>query len=229
MGVFGRLATKLGRRKAGAVNGGVPYRQVRMDAASGEDGDGVALQRPDEPSPRSRQELLQELQKNYNEVIELVRKVDGHLDRESERSVRMLELAERIPEAIDLLAETRGQNERIIEAVREATEAAKSSDSKMESALDLVHDRLDESRESDAQLVGTMAEFRGSLREMADASAQSGRAIASMNERNAQRDADLAEIMTVTRRWIVAALLLGALGVAAAMVSVVLFVIQTPA
>lgn len=230
MSVLGRLASMFGRRKPAAAGGAVPYTKVRMEVGDeGVEGGNGSVVRPDEPTPRSRQEALAELQRNYNEVIELVRKMGAHLDRESTRSARMLELAERIPEAIELLSESRGQNERMIDALRSASESARKADAQIEQALVAVRERLDEASESDAQLVGTLAEFRGSLREMADASSASGRAIQSMNERNAQRDAELSEILTVTRRWIIAALVLGAVGVAAAVVSVALFVIQNAA
>ena len=44
-------------------------------------------------APRNRQELVKELQKNYAEVLGLVRKVDDHLDTQTHRSERLLELA----------------------------------------------------------------------------------------------------------------------------------------
>lgn len=161
------------------------------------------------PAPKSKGEMLAELQKNYAEVMELIRKVNSHLDEQAGRSQRLMEIAERIPEALDTLPELRSQNERIIEALRDAAEEARSRDDRSAQTLDRLGDRLEESRESDRVLVGTMAEFRGTLREMADTNERTGATLSDMNQRNAAREQELHNILLLTRRWITIATVVG--------------------
>ncbi|QKK09825.1 MAG: hypothetical protein HND58_17805 [Planctomycetota bacterium] len=74
---------------------------------------------PEIKPPRSRQELIAELQRNYQEVLGIVRKVDSHLDEQGQRSGRMAEIAERFPQAADDLSHLReGQD-----SVQQALEA----------------------------------------------------------------------------------------------------------
>lgn len=174
------------------------------------------------PAPKSKGEMIAELQKNYNEVMELIRKVSNHLDEQAGRSERLMEIAERIPEALDALPELRSQNERIIVALRDAAEEARSRDEQSAQTLDRLGDRLEESRESDRVLVGTMAEFRGTLREMADTNERTGATLSDMNQRNAAREQELHNILLLTRRWITIATVVGVVLVMLATAAVIM-------
>lgn len=174
------------------------------------------------PAPKSKGEMLGELQKNYAEVMELIRKVSGHLDEQAERSARLMAIAERIPQALDTLPELREQNEQIIVALRQAADEARSRDERSSQTLDRLGDRLDESRESDRVLVGTMAEFRGTLREMADTNDRTGATLADMNARNAAREQELHNILQLTRRWITIATVVGVVLVMVATAAVIM-------
>jgi predicted nucleic acid-binding Zn-ribbon protein len=166
--------------------------------------------------------MIAELQKNYAEVMELIRKVSNHLDEQAGRSERLMEIAERIPEALDALPELRSQNERIIVALRDAAEEARSRDEQSAQTLDRLGDRLEESRESDRVLVGTMAEFRGTLREMADTNERTGATLSDMNQRNAAREQELHNILLLTRRWITIATVVGVVLVMVATAAVIM-------
>jgi len=179
---------------------------------------------PTPPAPKSKAELLSELQKNYAEVMELIRKVSTHLDEQSERSERLLAIAERIPEAIDALPELRTQNAEILVALRDAAEAARARDERAATTLDRLGDRLEEARESDRVLVGTMAEFRGTLREMADSSERTGATLSEMNQRNAAREQELTNILQLTRRWITIATVVGVVLVMVATAAIIIMV-----
>ncbi|TVQ59357.1 MAG: hypothetical protein EA379_10935 [Phycisphaerales bacterium] len=239
MSVLAKLSSMFTRKpnaKAHTANGqrgAVPFRPVRMDAddarpnardealgAPGAPGSDDADDRGALATPRNKQELIVELQKNYTEVLELVRKVNTHLDRESERTAKLMTIVERIPDALDALPELRDQTKRAVETLRESSEQSARRDEKVQSALTHIRDRLDDARETETHLVGTLTEFRGSLQDMAHSSERSSGAIAAMNERNALRDKELADMLNLTRRWVVAALVIGALGVAAAIVAI---------
>ena len=223
MSVLARISNLFGRktpdqrRKAHGRGDGVPFKPVRMDVSADEhdDADQNALS-----APRNKQELVVELQKNYTEVLELVRKVNAHLDRDPQRTARLMAIVERIPDALDTLPELRDQTRSAVDALREGAEQAAMRDEKVQSTLTTIRDRLDEARETETHLVGTLTEFRGSLQDMAQSSERSSGAIAAMNERNAQRDRELADILNLTRRWVVAAIVIGALGVSAAIIAI---------
>lgn len=174
------------------------------------------------PVPKSKNEIIADLQKNYAEVMELIRKVSNHLDRESERSERLMEIAEKIPAALETLPELRAQNEEIIVALRQAAAETAKRDEAAARTLELLGDRMDEARESDRQLVGTMAEFRGTLREMADSSEKTGATLSVMNERNIAREQELQNILLLTKRWITIATVVGVVLVMIATAAVIM-------
>lgn len=174
------------------------------------------------PAPKSKNEIIADLQKNYAEVMELIRKVSNHLDRESERSERLMEIAERIPAALDTLPELRAQNEEMLLALRDAASDAARRDEAASQTLERLGERMNEARESDQQLVGTMAEFRGTLREMADSSEKTGQTLSVMNERNAAREQELHNILQLTRRWITIATIVGVILVMVATAAVLM-------
>jgi DNA-binding ferritin-like protein len=172
--------------------------------------------------PKSKSEMLAELQKNYSEVMELIRKVSNHLDEQNDRSIRLMEIAERIPEALDTLPELRDQNTEIIAALKNAADDTRARDERAAQSLDLLADRLEEGRESDRVLVGTMAEFRGTLREMADTSEKTGVTLSDMNQRNMAREQELHNILQLTRRWITIATVVGVVLVMVATAAVIM-------
>ncbi len=174
------------------------------------------------PAPKSKGEMLAELQKNYAEVMELIRKVSNHLDEQNDRSIRLMEIAERIPEAIETLPELRNQNAEILVALKSAADDTRARDERAAESLDLLVDRLEESRESDRVLVGTMAEFRGTLREMADTNEQTGVTLSDMNQRNMAREQELHSILQLTRRWITIATVVGVVLVMVATAAVIM-------
>ncbi len=174
------------------------------------------------PAPKSKGEMLAELQKNYSEVMELIRKVSNHLDEQNDRSIRLMEIAERIPEALDTLPELRTQNAEILVALKNAADDTRARDERAAESLDLLVDRLEEGRESDRVLVGTMAEFRGTLREMADTNEKTGTTLSDMNQRNMAREQELHSILQLTRRWITIATVVGVVLVMVATAAVIM-------
>lgn len=94
------------------------------------------------PAPKNKQELLNELRKNYAEVVALVRKVDQHLDQQSERSVRMLQLAERLPEAIERLDAMSFEQGATTAAVNELAVAVREGQGAIDRAVREGHERL---------------------------------------------------------------------------------------
>jgi ABC-type transporter Mla subunit MlaD len=157
-------------------------------------------------SKKAKQELIAELQKNYKEVLELVRRVQTHLDTQEERSARLMEIVERIPEALDEIPERRKQTERLIRAVEQVAEVGKSSqDVSQQSLRELAkaNEQLSRSAQADADLVGAMGEFRSAAETMASDNQRAATSVTELARRSSERDEQLAEAIADGRRWLV--------------------------
>jgi len=227
MGILERLTTAFSRRSGEQWSGPdrrrrqVPPRPSRPVAVEFEGGNGdmrdesagsengEAGERSPIVAPRSRQEMLGELQKNYAEVLELVRKVSGHLDKQDERAARLMEIAERLPAAMDALPQIREQNAQTLSALNRLVELGVAEGESSRAATDelaSIKTRLEQARETELELVSTMASFRESVSDVSRASERVGVAVEGLDRRGAQRDAQLAEAMNAGRRWTVALL-----------------------
>jgi len=207
-----------------------PSRPVALDLEPEEDKEGVAVLAPDEepevdareasddrpslPSPRNKQELIAELQKNYAEVLELVRKVNAHLDRQEDRSARLMAIVDRLPNAIDSLDDLRGQNDRLLAAVERSAEvnernAARVGDAveRQSSSMTAIGESLEKSRQTELQLVQTMAEFRSSVGDMAGAGDRVGKALETLHASDQKRQESLLQLVDDSRRWTMGALI----------------------
>jgi methyl-accepting chemotaxis protein len=78
--------------------------------------------------PRNKQELIEELRKNYSEVIDLVRKVNGHLDDQARRQAlqdrrqeQMVQLTQSVVQLTEGVSQTLGtiqqQSARLVETL----------------------------------------------------------------------------------------------------------------
>ena len=178
----------------------------------------------------SRQELIEELRRNYTEVIDLVRKVNTHLDvqgsrheAQERRAERVVELMEKVPEALAVLPEIREQNARLVElagrmveAVEALAAATREGQRSIEGAI-IEQARLGrESAERSEALLARSAEAQD--RSAAGLSAL-GQSMGESSERLAgllrqaqatagERDAKLAEMISRSQRWLILAIVL---------------------
>lgn len=205
--------------------------------SGGVDEEGGQIERAQ--SPRNKQELVAELQKNYVEVLELVRRVNSHLDRQEERSDRIMKIVDRLPDAIDSLAATREQNGALLAAMNESTAASKAGNERVASvvedlarhgerqagALGSINEGLEKSRRTELQLVQTMAEFRTSVSEMAGSSSRVGDTLESLQNSSAARERELVDLVNESRRWTLTAMIAcgAGVGIALALAMVALF------
>ncbi|MEM9084228.1 MAG: hypothetical protein AAGB34_11575 [Planctomycetota bacterium] len=156
-------------------------------------------------APRNKQELFEELQKNYTEVVELVRKVDGHLDREQHRSARVMEVIDRFDAIIPTLQSrprelndtARELNETLISAIRESDG---SNAKQIAEAVTQVELQLQTSGKSQAELVHTMAAFRETIGRLATSNEQSDELLRSVTLRNDEREQELSKLVSSSRR-----------------------------
>ncbi|MEM7628405.1 MAG: hypothetical protein AAF995_01465 [Planctomycetota bacterium] len=147
----------------------------------------------------SRKEVVAELQKNYTEVLEIVRKVDQHLDRQEERARELMTLAERTAKAVESLPAMREQGEQLNRAVTDLTKAAAEQHAG-------VCDGQERIAQSVIEQTGTLrgqTEAIGSLHEsvretvggMTQATGRLGDAIATIRDAEREREAQLSGLV----------------------------------
>lgn len=170
----------------------------------------------DARSPRNKQELIHELQKNYAEVLHLVRKVDHHLDEQARRSSRLLELAERMPQTVAELAAIREQHASLLDRVdqlatetREGRTRAEESRQRQVAALAEVKGALEATAGTERRVAESLDEFRGAMSAVAGSTDRLNDALAFVREREDDRDATLARVIVAGQKWVVTAVILG--------------------
>lgn len=186
---------------------------------------------------KSRQELFNELKKNYSEVLTLCRKVDDHLDQQSARSDRMLQIAERTTETLAVLPELRDQNARIADAISSLADAVRGGDDRAHSmaerfnqtataqleslqqqttALQKVQSSIHASTEAEIQMAKGFDGVRDTMTGVAKATSDLGTTIAAMRETDAERETELTKLVLKGQRTLfISALAVGVLAIVA--------------
>lgn len=174
---------------------------------------------------RGKQEMLNQLRRNYDEVLGIVRKVDQHLDDQARRSERMLEIAEQTSRHLENLGPMNENTARMAEAMTQLIEITRTgNDSAAATGAELMKaasNQLEQQREQ----TSTLREVKTSIdavgehdREMADsikgftdtiggvktATNELGTAITAMRENDAERERELAQIVSRSQRWLIA-------------------------
>ncbi len=196
------------------------------DTARGEDDTALT------PAPKNRQELLNELRKNYTEVLGLVRKVDTHLDEQSRRSERLLELAEKSARQLEVLPELAESNRRVADALADLVELTRDARTRNEAAMDRltknavqqletaqrqtsalqsVQASMHRSSEASIEMAQSMSGFGQTLGDVAASTRDLGDTIAAMRETDAEREAELARLVSNSQKWLVAAVVFAGL------------------
>jgi methyl-accepting chemotaxis protein len=194
------------------------------------------------PPPKNRAELIGELQKNYTEVLGIVRKVDQHLDDQQGRADRMLSIAERSAERLEVLPELVEQNRRVADAILQLVEVSRQGQSESKSVTDRISktatQQLEATQqqttvlynvqtamhsvgEAEKELAGSVNEFRGSMGAMSQATSDLGQSISTMRETDAAREEELARLVRSGQRWLVVAVIVTGLLAAGTLVVVI--------
>jgi len=237
-----------------AQRGGADATAVLID--SPEPAPEVAQPRPiDVPPtvvvPRNKQELMEELRKNYADVIELVRKVNSHLDDQSSRLAEqesrgreLMEIARQIPTLLATLprlaeqnaallglverlaGESAGGNEALRAAIAQQTRTTAESGAALASAITATTAGLaasvQESTEVQRRSGEALGEQLGSIRAASQAAATGFEAARAQLQVQAE---DLRRAMNQHRRWSLIATVIGVVAiVATAVIAVVLLI-----
>jgi hypothetical protein len=181
---------------------------------------------PSPPPPaqvRTKQDLIGELKRNYDEAIALVRKLDARVDQQEDRSARLMEIAERLPSALEAIPDLRQQSLRSSVALDELVTFARNNQSRTEeaaSSLEEIRDRISVSREAQLELVRTVVSFRDTLSVMVRTSERVGNTLAELRDESAARERKLAELVASSQKWtMAAAIACGVVALAATVIS----------
>jgi ABC-type transporter Mla subunit MlaD len=199
----------------------MPTRPVAIDIHADEESDseleafdpsGSGVSRP----PRSRQELIAELQRNYQEVLGIVRKVGQHLDDQGDRSRRLAEIAERLPRAADDLAAVRERQDQAVQAMDALATALTRRDDRLNEGqlaqlerLDEIRGLMAESSQAERELIGSLLEFRGVLSVMSNATERLTEAVGRIEQREAERSGQFLKALEATRAWMITIAVVG--------------------
>ena len=227
MGIFSKMFGKKNRAPNIAQGVAVVRPDEALELEIGEDGvvigpDGVLEPRT---PPKSKQELLAEIQRNYQEVLELVRKVDTHLDESSGRSQQLIELADRVPEGMASLVELKKQNEVVTHAIERVTEVVTSTDGHASAAVEELRGiaiRFDEASRRGETLAGAVGEFREILTEVATSGVRLNTVMETIQREASSREERLVSLIEREQRWMIFAMSLCGVSVAVAAVIAIL-------
>lgn len=163
----------------------------------------------------SKQELLTELQQNYKEVIELVRKVNGRLDEQETRAKRLMEIAERVPGAMDLIPELNEHSARSANTLTEIADATKAANQRAEAAaqthdrvMESLGDRLNSAAEAENRVGETLGDLNTTIGSMTGATDQLAVVMRGVQHRDVRRDEQVQALLGKTQRWMLAAVVL---------------------
>lgn len=178
-------------------------------------------------SRKGKAEMLNQLRKNYDEVLGIVRKVDQHLDDQARRSDRMLEIAERTAKHLEQLEHLGTMNERqremaetmtrLVEITRAGNDQAANTGAELmqnvaqqleaqrdqTSTLREVKGAVERAGEHDREMADSIKGFTDTIGGVKTATNELGHAITAMRENDAERERELAQIVARSQRWLI--------------------------
>jgi len=218
MGVMKGLARMLGSRRAS----GSPGEPVSIDLSQNAPREGADL------SPRRMTaETIAELQRNYHEVLSVVRKVDDHLDRQERRAERLIELADRTAVSLDAMPAIREQGAELNDAIRALTEATRQHHAAQQGALARQGEAFEDVRtiavraaQSEDRLTESLDGFRTAITGLGQSTERLTSTLADLRRSDMDRERELARTLARTSHATMAAV-----GAVAVMMVVTLMVV----
>jgi chromosome segregation ATPase len=184
----------------------------------------------------ARPRTMNELQRGYDDVMSLVRKIGDHLDSQTERTDRMMSMMEHLPQAIDALPEINRQNARLLDVLSDHLTQTKereqalndtlrrlgeSSDHHAE-VLSVLQQQLDTNHRAAEQMTETLGSFREALVNLAETNNRSTNVLARITEAGNERESKLTLMFQQTQRWM---LIVGGSVGALAIVAIILAIL----
>jgi chromosome segregation ATPase len=185
----------------------------RVEPESGGDGPLARL------SHRSnRAKTVSELQRGYDEVLGLVRKIGDHLDAQSDRTERMMNVMDRLPQAIDALPEINRQNARLLDILSDHLSQGKDREQALNNTLrrlgdsadhhtevlSVLQQQLDANHRASEQMTETLGSFREALSSLAQTNNRSTDLLSRISAAGEERESKLTAMFQQTQRWMIA-------------------------
>lgn len=166
-----------------------------------------------EPKPIKSRDMQED-------VVAMIRRIGEHLDAQSGRTERLIELMERLPPALEALPEINRQNTRLLDVltdhldqVRTREDALNATLSRLGEAtsqqtetLTQVREELDRGTELSGRMTDTLGSFRETLTQLTETNTQSASVLTGMADTMHAREERMAQALTRTNRWMIAAL-----------------------
>ncbi|HRP62770.1 MAG TPA: hypothetical protein PK400_05715 [Phycisphaerales bacterium] len=187
---------------------------------------------------RKPKRSMAELQQGYDEVMGLVRKIGDHLDAQTRRTEKLVELMERLPQALDALPEASRNNSRTLDllnehfvhsekrehAMHETLRRLGESSGHQTEVLGLLQQQLDAGCRASEQMSQTMTGFNDALSHLATNNGRSAEVLSRLMQATDERESRLAEMMSRTQRWMIGAIIgLGVVATVAIIIALVAF------
>lgn len=179
---------------------------------------------------------LDDLQRSYEDVMGLVHKLSEHLDQQTHRTERLLELLERLPVNLEALPDIARQNARLLEALSGTLSSAKAREEALTAALTrlaasaghqtdvlgLLQQQLDRNGQDAARIAEGLGSIQPTLNDLLETNRHAGNLLADISQSAEHRDARLNATLLRTQYWLIAAVVLCGIGSIAAIVIAVM-------
>jgi chromosome segregation ATPase len=195
----------------------------------------IATVEPKMAVSASKSRSAAELQRSYDQVMTLVRRIGDHLDAQAERQERLDVVVEKLPAAMDALPEITRQNQRMIDLLAGYLERADDREQTLQGALErlggsarqqsemlgLLHQQMQASGETSRIMADTLGDFRTTLGDLGESNRRAVDVLADMAAAADRRESKLEMILGRTQKWMIAALVCcGAAAVTALLIAV---------
>ncbi|MEZ6242063.1 MAG: hypothetical protein R3B57_03380 [Phycisphaerales bacterium] len=204
MGVINAVARMLGAKRAPRA-GPTPPEPVAIDIS--DDAPDASRAAGALSSRKMTAETIAELQRNYQEVLAVVRKVDDHLDRQERRSERLIELADRTAGSLDAMPTIRDQGAELNEAIRALAEATRQHHAAQAGALARQHEAFDDVRaiavraaDAEDRMTESLDGFRTAMNTLGESTNRLTNTLADLRRSDIDRERELARMLVKSNR-----------------------------
>jgi hypothetical protein len=187
------------------------------------------------PRPRA----MPEPARRADDVATIAQKISDHLEAQSRRSQRSLELIEKLPGMLDTLPEMNRQNTRLLDVLGEHLDQARKREGSLASTLGRitetaghqaevlshVQEQLDANRQVTARVAESLTSVRSGLNELTETNRRLTSSLDSMRTGASQREIELLESVQRMHHWMIAAVACAAFSslIALAVLMMILF------
>lgn len=168
----------------------------------------------------SRSRSMAELQRSYDQVMQLVGRIGDHLDAQSERQERMDALMQRLPSLLESLPEMCRQNDQLVRLLDKHLEQTGRREQMVNESIDSLGDAAREQAETlgavreqlavndrTAQTTAaTLSDFRAALTDIGATNHRATDVLTGLAEAAERRESTLEASLARTQKWMIAAI-----------------------